>query len=73
MIAAKDYEVGTNSLCENTYSLKGRNLLEGFRFEDEDYINFKFSRLFSRIDTTESFIVLFSTTKVSTLICVEEG
>ena len=32
MIAAKDYEVGTNSLCENTYSLKGRNLFEGFRF-----------------------------------------
>ena len=31
MIAAKDYEVGTNSLCENTYSLKGRNLFEGFK------------------------------------------
>ena len=38
MIAAKDYEVRTNSLYENTYSLKGRNLLEGFRFEDEDDI-----------------------------------
>ena len=38
MIAAKDYEVDTNSLYENTYSLKGRNLLEGFRFEDENYI-----------------------------------
>ena len=38
MIAAKDYEVGRNSLCENTYSLKGRNLLGSFRFEDGDYI-----------------------------------
>ena len=38
MIAAKDYEVGTNSLYENTYSLKGRNLLEGFRFDDGDDI-----------------------------------
>ena len=38
VIAAKDYEVGRNSLCENTYSLKGRNLLGSFRFEDGDYI-----------------------------------
>ena len=35
--------------------------------------NFKFSRLFFKIYTPESFFVLFFTTKVSTLISVEGG
>ena len=35
--------------------------------------NFKFSRPFSKIETLESFTVLFYNTKVSRLISVEEG
>ena len=57
-------------------------ITESFRFKDKDgyvgYVtrttfNFKFSRLFSKIDTPESFIVPFFTTKVSRLISVEGG
>ena len=35
--------------------------------------NFTFSRLFSKIDTPESFNALFFTTKVSRLFSVEGG
>ena len=35
--------------------------------------NFKFSRLFSKVDTTENFIALFFTNKASTLISFEGG
>ena len=35
--------------------------------------DFKFCHLFSKIDTPESFTVLFFTTKVSTLISIKGG
>ena len=52
--------------------------IDSFRFGDEnDYKGrhlFKFSRLFTKIDTPESFILLFFfTTKVSSLISFEGG
>ena len=56
---------------------EGNALLESFRFEQtrmttrRTTFNFKFSLLFSKIDTPQSFIVLFFTTKVSMLISVE--
>ena len=68
MIAAKDYEVGTNSLCENTYSLKGRNLDSRTRTS----FNFKFSSLFSKIDTPESFILLFPPAKLAHLFVLKK-
>ena len=36
-------------------------------------LNFKLSRLFSKIEIPESSFVLFFTTKVGTLISAEEG
>ena len=48
-------------------------LIESFNLDPKarTTFNFKFSRLFSKIDTPESFRVLFFTTKVNTLISVE--
>ena len=46
--------------------------LESFRFEDEDDIQFfNFLAYSLKVDTLESFILFFFTTKVSTLISVE--
>ena len=46
--------------------------IESFRFEDEeDYGNHSFLTYSLKVDNPESFILLFFTTKVSTLISVE--
>ena len=52
-------------------ALRQDKTIESFRFEYDDDICFLAYPL--KIDTPESFIVLFFTTKVSTIISVEGG
>ena len=72
------FAVESSAYFARTQFSEGNALLENFRYGEQTKtttrrtaFNFKVSRLFYKLYTPESFIVLFFTTKVSTLISVE--
>ena len=73
MIAAKDYEVGIRVACVKILILwRVVTYKRALDSRARTTFNFKFSRLFSRIDTPENFIVLFSPPKLAHLFVLKE-